>query len=423
MLDTPDAEPPMPESFQGYPPPRWGHIGPVVSVVIPTWDRREVASDAVESALDQSFEAVEVVVVDDGSTDGTADALEREFGDRIRLVRRPHEGISAARNAGIAHARGTIVAFLDSYRRWTSDHVETVVATFERWPEAVLVSTNHEHREGSDRAEHSRLVDELPRLIDWNPVGRISACAARRNDLVAVGGFDTRLRAVEDYDLFLRLALRGRFAMLNRPLRPDVGHQPNSLTLTGKREGFFLACLRQIVAGAVELIDASSRADRDELVRRGRAWVAFFDAVRALDTGDDEGARVALAAACRINPELSDDYPAVRQQLKIAASYFHDPDPWSRSQSFAHLATLWPNEQSQTARMLRFKSLDDAYVARGLTGAIRALRGVPARQMTLAGRHVSWLARGGAEKRRLEIAAREPDRGPEAEQPEVAQRP
>src|SRR5690348_8762870 len=94
-----------------------------VSVIIPTYDRRELVARAIRTVLEQTVKVLEVIVVDDGSTDGTDRALASEFGESIRYVRQPNAGVSAARNAGLALARGRYLAFLDSDEVWMPDKV------------------------------------------------------------------------------------------------------------------------------------------------------------------------------------------------------------------------------------------------------------------------------------------------------------
>jgi glycosyltransferase involved in cell wall biosynthesis len=114
---------------------------PVVSVIVPTYQRRESVQRAVRSVLAQTFRDFELIVVDDGSRDGTRASL-AALGDSITYIWQENRGVSAARNAGLERARGELVAFLDSDDRWLPEHLTVMVALLRRHPEAVLASSS-----------------------------------------------------------------------------------------------------------------------------------------------------------------------------------------------------------------------------------------------------------------------------------------
>src|SRR5208283_3848938 len=96
-------------------------MNPKISVVIPTYDRAVKVQRAIESVLAQTLPGLEVIVVDDGSTDGTGGVLAEKFGDQIRYFAQTNQGVSVARNKGIEEARGQWIAFLDSDDFWEKD--------------------------------------------------------------------------------------------------------------------------------------------------------------------------------------------------------------------------------------------------------------------------------------------------------------
>lgn len=113
---------------------------PLLSVVIPTWNRAPLVCEAVESALSQRIGEVEVIVVDDGSTDDTSNILTRNFGSRIHLLRLPsRRGVGAARNAGIRQASGELLAFLDSDDLWLPGKLDAELRVLEQFPDAEAV--------------------------------------------------------------------------------------------------------------------------------------------------------------------------------------------------------------------------------------------------------------------------------------------
>ncbi|MCC7181522.1 MAG: glycosyltransferase [Acidobacteria bacterium] len=111
---------------------------PLVSVVIPTFNRADLVGQAIDSVLGQTLDDFEVVVVDDGSTDGTEEKI-REYGDRVRFVRTPHRGIAHARNIGTSHARGRYLTFLDSDDLFYPYALELQTNLLERFPGVAFV--------------------------------------------------------------------------------------------------------------------------------------------------------------------------------------------------------------------------------------------------------------------------------------------
>ena len=154
---------------------------PGVSVVIPTYQRRHLVTDAVRSVLAQTYRDFELIVVDDGSVDGTEDMLSALDGE-LHYHRQPNRGVGAARNTGVALARGSIVAFLDSDDVWLPDHLATLVETFLHLPDAVMVSTSPRHRTEGAAPPHRRSHFEGAVLPLWES-GRLAvfdSCPASR---------------------------------------------------------------------------------------------------------------------------------------------------------------------------------------------------------------------------------------------------
>ncbi|TAL16235.1 glycosyltransferase [bacterium] len=186
---------------------------PAVSAIIPTFNRREFAAEAVRSVLSQTFDDFELIVVDDGSEDSTAAFLEETFADpRLRVIRQGNRGVSAARNTGVGQSRGEFLAFLDSDDLWTEEKLRLSRKALEEHPEAALVYTEEIwHRRGkwanpcSHHAKRSGWI--FPHCI---PLCIISPSSAviRREAFMKAGGFDESLPACEDYDLWLRLTSR-----------------------------------------------------------------------------------------------------------------------------------------------------------------------------------------------------------------------
>ncbi len=195
-----------------------------VSVVIPTYNRAHCVGEAIESVLAQTYKDFEIIVVDDGSTDNTAEVLAR-FGDRIRVIRQENSGVSAARNAGIRAARGEWVAFLDSDDVWESEKLKIQVDDLKKYPDAVahvvdaaiidpqkgpisLFELRGMHKEFMKNPFRERpLLDEIRTFF-------FTQCLlAKRSCIQKIGYFDSTMKIHEDTDLLARLALEGPFVV------------------------------------------------------------------------------------------------------------------------------------------------------------------------------------------------------------------
>ena len=213
---------------------------PSVSVIIPTFNRASVVGRAARSVLSQTYEDLELIIVDDNSSDNTADVVEALADPRVRFLRRPDTGgASAARNTGIAEARGDLVAFVDSDDEWLPMKMELQVdRLLDGDPRAAVVYCRlQRHDDLTDqpipegrRRQRPFEGDIYWRLLaGWHPATP-SLVAVRRQALLDVGSFDTQFRTGEDYDLWLRLGRAGyRFAFVDEVL--VVKHERAGLQL------------------------------------------------------------------------------------------------------------------------------------------------------------------------------------------------
>lgn len=183
-----------------------------VTVIIPTHNRAAMIERSVQSALAQSYEDLDVIVVDDGSTDNTAEVVERIVDDRLRYIRREkNAGAQAARNAGVRAASGDLIAFLDSDDEWDPLKIELQVEKLSTCPPSVgmvycgIRRIDQDGRTVPDRIPRyrGRLFE---RLLQKNIIGGMSVALIRADVLREVGPFDERLRARQDLDMWLRIA-------------------------------------------------------------------------------------------------------------------------------------------------------------------------------------------------------------------------
>ncbi|NPA25041.1 MAG: glycosyltransferase [Deltaproteobacteria bacterium] len=210
---------------------------PLVSVVIPVYNRARRLSAAVASVLDQTWKNLEIIVVDDGSGDGGADRIRREFGGRVKILALPrNRGVSYARNRGFELSRGAFVAFLDSDDLWRPEKTARQVAWMQERPELLISQTDEIWIRNGRRVNPCR--------HHRKPSGRIfsaclplcvvspSAVMMRRRFFAEVGLFDERLPACEDYDLWLRAACRFPVGLLPEPLVIKHGGHADQLSRT-----------------------------------------------------------------------------------------------------------------------------------------------------------------------------------------------
>lgn len=188
-----------------------------VSVIIPTYNYGRFVTQAVDSVLAQTYRPLEVIVVDDGSTDDTRQRL-APYGDRIRYVYQQNAGPEAARNTGLELAQGEFVAFLDPDDYWLPGKLEIQVRWLQKEPTAVMVCsrTCSEPTAGGSKGEGSVRWLTLDEVYMRNPVCT-STVVARRMVVEAVGRFRPGIRS-EDWDLWMRLARRGGIGMWEEPL-------------------------------------------------------------------------------------------------------------------------------------------------------------------------------------------------------------
>lgn len=240
---------------------------PLVSAIIPTYNRLEEVRIAIGTVLAQTYpaERIEIVVVDDGSTDGTAERLAREHGERVRVLRKANGGVSSARNHGLAAARGELLALLDSDDEWLPTHLEAQVGLLQRDPELGMVLTDVV-RMDSERRDYEvfRRRDAIPEdghVLRWvlrNPALVPASATFRRAVYQEVGGFDESLRTAEDLDFHLRVALRWKIAVVPEPLtRAMRGHEGLSARTDTYRD--YLAVVERFVARHREEIPARDR--------------------------------------------------------------------------------------------------------------------------------------------------------------------
>lgn len=208
---------------------------PIVSVIIPTFNRASMVLEAAQSVCQQTFQDFELIIIDDGSTDGTVEELKkiaRPFHYRFQ----ENQGVSKARNQGIQVARGKWIAFLDSDDLWRPQKLETQMRFFSEHPEARICQTEEiwirNGRRVNPQKKHQKVSGPIfaPSLVLC--LVSPSAVMIQKKLFDQVGFFDETLPACEDYDLWLRIASELPIYLIDRPLVIKRGGHPDQLSHT-----------------------------------------------------------------------------------------------------------------------------------------------------------------------------------------------
>ncbi len=206
----------------------------LVSVIIPVYNRRIMIQEAVASVLGQDFQDYEIIIVEDGSSNLQSMFRPSVMRETVRYYYRPHKGVSAARNFGASVANGDYLAFLDSDDLWDKKKLSKQIEFLRRNSEYRVCYTNerwylrgeHLNQSARHRKYHGWIFDKCIPLC----IISASSIIMEKNVFLDLGGFDETLPACEDYDLWLRMALKYPIAYLNEPLVTKRGGTDDQLS-------------------------------------------------------------------------------------------------------------------------------------------------------------------------------------------------
>ncbi|MEW6289665.1 MAG: glycosyltransferase family A protein [Thermodesulfobacteriota bacterium] len=247
-----------------------------ISVIIPTYNRREFLARAIDSVLDQGWQDFELIVVDDGSTDETARSV-ASYGGRVRYLYQENRGPAAARNTGVRAAEGEFIAFLDSDDRFAPEKLAVQQAAMAARPEYLISHTDEIwyrrgellHQKKKHFRPHGFIFGECLKLC----VVGMSTVMLRREFFAKVGYFDEELPCCEDYDLWLRASVSLPFLKVDRPLTIKAGGRPDQVSVRF-RAGMDQFRIRAMVKllGQQDLSDEQRQLARQELARKCRIF-------------------------------------------------------------------------------------------------------------------------------------------------------
>jgi glycosyltransferase involved in cell wall biosynthesis len=297
-------------------------MNPKVSVVIPTYNRAANVQNGIKSVLAQTFSDLEIIVVDDGSSDDTGKTLREVFGERIRYYYQPNRGASVARNKGVEEARGEWIAFLDSDDFWEKDKLEWQFKALERFgPQCVACYTdvrffNHPETHtmfqlARESYQHEGTMgvnnDVLRLLVRPGGAGMVvclSSFLARTDAMRKIGGFDPSLLYSQDSEFMFRLAMETSFCYVNRPLvlfdRSPVETRHVGVSSEWNKLEFFLRDSQLRLEGLLRLTHGQPAAVRN-LIRQQLGYIHSGWVNCYLETGQYTKARSAASKAAQMN--------------------------------------------------------------------------------------------------------------------------
>jgi len=264
------------------------HCGrPAVSVILPTFNRREYLAASVESVLGQTYRDFELIVIDDGSTDGTGEMVESRW-PSIRYFPQANAGVAAARNRGLDEARGRLIAFADADDLWHHGKLARQVGLLADNAKIDVVCTAKrviDHGGHVSGRQWKRLhAGRVTEALFGHVFVTMPSVVVRRELVDRVGRFDVGLRIHSDYEFWLRASLWTEFAAIDEPL-VDVRRSSDSLTSTGGAEA---AVLKLRMLKRFYNQRAARQAIRPAIARRRLGEVAF-EAARLLSAAGEPG--------------------------------------------------------------------------------------------------------------------------------------
>jgi len=262
---------------------------PVVSVILPTYNRYAFLGRAIDSVLSQTYDHFELIVVDDGSTDRTRTLLQA-YGNRIKTIHQANRGVSAARNTGIRAAVGECIALLDSDDYWLPEKLARQTAFFQSRPEALICQTEEIWIRNGKRVNPKKRHQKFSGMIFEHtlPLCLVSPSAVmmRTSLLKEVGLFDEDLPACEDYDLWLRIAWKYPVHLIETPMMVKQGGHSDQLSRKPQLDKYRIQALAKILkqrclsdrqqTAALAVLKQKCKVYANGCLKRGRTNAAQY---------------------------------------------------------------------------------------------------------------------------------------------------
>lgn len=267
-----------------------------LSIIIPLYNKEKEIKHTLDTLFNQSFSDFEVIIINDGSTDGSEEIIERYDNKKIRLFNQENSGAAAARNKGVELAQNEWVAFLDADDEWKSNYLEKIVAAIKEYPQAILIGTNYEILENGETIvlDYPMVKKTTGIMENYFVSGReytplwTSAVVMKKDVFQELGGFPTECKTCEDVDLWCKVALRGQIIYINEPLAVYNRGNTNMLSKSKDTTCYypFLDEYGKYIKSRTDLLEAV----RDYVVYRQLVAVSF----QLFNTGNKELAKTLL---------------------------------------------------------------------------------------------------------------------------------
>jgi glycosyltransferase involved in cell wall biosynthesis len=262
---------------------------PLVSVIIPTYNRAWSLKKAIDSVLQQDYKNFELIVVDDGSTDNTEKLL-LSYADSIKTIQQDNQGVSASRNRGIKAATGDLITFLDSDDYWYPEKLSAQVDFFNANPDALICQTEEIWIRNGKRVNPKKKHQKLSGKIFTPSLALClispSAVMIKKQLFDTVSWFDESLPACEDYDLWLRVTCRYPVYLIKTPLIVKTGGHDDQLSSTPGLDKYRIYALQKILRNesltnaqheaANNMLKEKCKIYADGCAKHGRKTVAMY---------------------------------------------------------------------------------------------------------------------------------------------------
>jgi glycosyltransferase involved in cell wall biosynthesis len=255
---------------------------PTISIIIPVYNGKATILETIASVQQQTFSDIEIIVINDGSTDSTLELLKSIQDERLKIFSYENGGLPVARNRGISHATGEFIAFLDADDMWTPDKLELQLAALQQHPEAGVAYSwtyfKYDEEEYSYADESSFFEgDVYADLLVRNFLHNGSNPLIRRQAIESVGFFDPTLKSCEDWEFYLRLAVNWDFVLVRKA---QIIYRQSSSSMTSKVE-----VMEKSLIIVIERAFQSAPVNLQSLKKQSFSWVYKYAAQQYLKYG------------------------------------------------------------------------------------------------------------------------------------------